>query len=70
MVQVPVTHMVWYMSVSSCFTYEFGLTKKVIKKSRLTHRDSWKPEIKLLSVKDPKPYKWKLSHLTPTFVSI
>lgn len=28
MVQVPVTHMVWYMSVSSCFTYEFGLTKK------------------------------------------
>lgn len=66
MVQVLVTHMVWYMYLHALLM-SLALPK-VIKKSRLTHKDSWKPEIKLLSAKDPKPFKWKLSHLTPTFV--
>lgn len=50
MVQVSVTHMVKYTSVF-CFAYQSLALPKTIEMSRITHRDSWKPEIKLLSAK-------------------
>lgn len=62
---MSVRHVVWYMPVFLCFIYKFCLPyPKAMKISRITHRDSWEPEIKLAQ-KMPSHSYLKLRHVKP-----
>lgn len=59
------------MSVFSCSTYMSLALPKSHQNVRIIHRDSWKPEIKLLSAKIPSHsynFKWKPRHLPSIFL--